>query len=107
MYMPDLTRALVTGVTGFVGCHLARALLERPELQVQGLSLSSAWQQSGEDLSARVALMAGDLCDTPRVIAVLREFQPTQIYHLAGYAEVGSSFAEPDAAWRGNLKATR
>src|SRR6202008_2668643 len=38
---------------------------------------------------------------------VLREFQPTQIYHLAGYAEVGSSFAEPDAAWLGNLKATR
>ncbi|HLW64032.1 MAG TPA: GDP-mannose 4,6-dehydratase, partial [Gemmataceae bacterium] len=28
-------------------------------------------------------------------------------FHLAGYAHAGRSFAEPDAAWQGNLQATR
>ena len=28
-------------------------------------------------------------------------------FHLAGYAHVGRSFQEPDAAWDGNLTATR
>ena len=38
---------------------------------------------------------------------MLREAQPEQIYHLAGYANAGRSFAEADAAWAGNLTATR
>ena len=38
--------------------------------------------------------------------ALLREVQPEQIYHLAGYANTGKSFTEPDAAWAGNLTAT-
>jgi GDP-4-dehydro-6-deoxy-D-mannose reductase len=33
--------------------------------------------------------------------------QPEQIYHLAGYPHVGRSFQEPEAAWEGNLTATR
>ena len=37
----------------------------------------------------------------------MRDIQPQQIYHLAGYAQVGRSFDEPDAAWTGNLAATR
>jgi GDP-4-dehydro-6-deoxy-D-mannose reductase len=41
------------------------------------------------------------------VEAVLRDVKPEQIYHLAGYAGVGSSFREPDEVWRGNLMATR
>lgn len=101
------SRSLITGVTGFVGCHLARALLEREGTRVQGLSLQSGWPVSGGDLALPVSLVSADLCDTARVANILREFQPTHIYHLAGYAEVGSSFSEPDAAWLGNLKATR
>jgi GDP-4-dehydro-6-deoxy-D-mannose reductase len=33
--------------------------------------------------------------------------RPARIYHAAGYAQVGQSFHEPDAAWDGNLTATR
>jgi GDP-4-dehydro-6-deoxy-D-mannose reductase len=38
---------------------------------------------------------------------LLHERRPEQIYHLAGYADAGQSFQEPDAAWEGNLTATR
>src|SRR5262249_59049114 len=37
----------------------------------------------------------------------LRLAEPTHVYHLAGYAHVGASFREPEAAWAGNLTATR
>src|SRR5205823_1736354 len=32
---------------------------------------------------------------------------PDRIAHLAGYADAGGSFRDPDAAWAGNLAATR
>src|SRR5262249_34841146 len=41
------------------------------------------------------------------VEALLRETAPDQIYHLAGFAQPGRSFNEPDAAWAGNLGVTR
>jgi GDP-4-dehydro-6-deoxy-D-mannose reductase len=90
-----------------VGCHLARALLATPQTQVQGLSLHCQWPAHGTELAAQVPLVSADLSDTPRVLEVLRTFEPTHIYHLAGYAEVSRSFQEPAAAWAGNLGATQ
>ena len=48
-----------------------------------------------------------DLGERKGIEAILREAQPEQIYHLAGYANTGQSFREPDAAWAGNLSTTR
>src|SRR5262245_46826839 len=98
---------LVTGATGFVGCHLAEALLARQERAVIGLSRSGAWPRCWAHLSGRVRLIACELCDGKRVETVLREVQPSTVFHLAGYASPGRSFADPDGAWAGNLTATR
>ncbi|HMF11695.1 MAG TPA: GDP-mannose 4,6-dehydratase, partial [Gemmataceae bacterium] len=54
-----------------------------------------------------LALRACDLTDRKKLAGLLREWQPRVVYHLAGYAHVGRSFREPDAAWSGNLDATR
>jgi GDP-4-dehydro-6-deoxy-D-mannose reductase len=48
-----------------------------------------------------------DLNDTEEVIEALRSWQPTEIYHLAGYADAGRSLFEPELAWRANLQATQ
>src|SRR5205823_2316605 len=48
-----------------------------------------------------------DLVHDDRLDAILAETAPDHIVHLAGYAHAGQSFAEPDAAWAGNLTATR
>src|SRR5207248_6421611 len=58
-------------------------------------------------LAGRLPLVDCDLCNGKHVEAVLRDVRPQAIYHLAGYASAGRSFAEPDAAWTGNLTATR
>jgi GDP-4-dehydro-6-deoxy-D-mannose reductase len=96
---------LVTGVTGFAGCFLAGALLERGE-RVVGLSRRGAWPAAWRHLADKVELHAVDLCDAAAVEALLRRIEPTRIYHLAGYARVGGSFREPRAAWDGNLTST-
>jgi GDP-4-dehydro-6-deoxy-D-mannose reductase len=100
-------RILLTGVTGFAGSWLADALLAQGGHTLAGLSLAGAWPANCRHLSGRVQLHTGDLCGVPAIERVLREFQPEQIYHLAGYASTGKSFREPDAAWHGNLTATR
>src|SRR5262245_36388873 len=104
--VPSLPRTLVTGVTGFAGCYLADALLARGEV-VFGLSRRAAWPSPWSRLASRVELLECDLCDGAAVEAILRRVRPTHVYHLAGYAQVGASFREPEAAWSGNLSATR
>jgi GDP-4-dehydro-6-deoxy-D-mannose reductase len=99
-------RNLVTGVTGFAGCFLAQALVERGQ-RVVGISRRAAWPDAWHHLAEKVELLQGDLCDGGAVESLLRRFQPGRIYHLAGYARVSSSFREPEAAWDGNLTATR
>jgi GDP-4-dehydro-6-deoxy-D-mannose reductase len=100
-------RTLVTGVTGFAGGYLAEALLARGETDLHGLSRRGEWPVGWRHLAGRVALTACDLSEGSAVEQVLRRVQPRRIYHLAGYPHVGQSFREPDAAWAGNLHATR
>src|ERR1700682_4790258 len=100
-------RILVTGATGFAGGWLVEALLARGGAEVVGLSGRGAWRPEWVHLAARAAVRPCDLCDRAAVEALLRDIQPQQIYHLAGYPYVGRSFSEADAAWAGNLTATR
>ena len=100
-------RILVTGITGFAGGVLAEALLARAGSQVFGLSRGTAWPALWSHLAERVPLHKADLHDPQSIETVLREVRPEQVYHLAGYAQVGRSFQEPDAAWAGNLTVTR
>jgi GDP-4-dehydro-6-deoxy-D-mannose reductase len=99
--------ALVTGVTGFAGGHLAEALLAAGRDRVVGLARRAVWPAPWAHLAGRVELRECDLGDGAAVEATLREVRPERIYHLAGYASTGRSFREPEAAWAGNLAATR
>lgn len=100
-------RILVTGVTGFVGGHLAEELLAAGGADLHGLARRGTWPPEWRHLAGRVPLHAADLCDAVRIEGVLRAVAPDQVYHLAGYSQTGQSFREPDAAWAGNLTATR
>jgi GDP-4-dehydro-6-deoxy-D-mannose reductase len=100
-------RILVTGITGFVGGHLAEALLARPGVELHGLSRRARWPAEWQHLENLVRLWPVDLAAHDKLPSHLREIQPEQIYHLAGYAHAGRSFQEADGAWSANLTATR
>jgi GDP-4-dehydro-6-deoxy-D-mannose reductase len=99
-------RILLTGVTGFAGSWLAEALLARGDCTLIGLSKRGTWPAFCSHLAPDVSLYPCDLCDVATVESLLREARPERIFHLAGYASVGNSFKEPDAAWHDNLMAT-
>jgi GDP-4-dehydro-6-deoxy-D-mannose reductase len=100
-------RVLVTGISGFAGGHLAEVLRAHGDNRIVGVARRAIWPEGWEYLHQQVELRPCDLCGREPLEALLRDVQPERIYHLAGYPHVGRSFQEPEAAWEGNLTATR
>ena len=100
-------RILITGITGFVGGHLVERLMAAGGHALFGVSRRGQWPATLAHLAPHVKILAGDLTDRARTEAVLREARPDWVFHLAGYANTGGSFRDPDRAWAENLTATR
>ncbi len=96
-------KALITGVDGFVGGHLARYLLEQPDTTVSGTTLPSV--EHFPHLSrAGVHLHQVNLTDKEAVIKLLRETNPDHIYHLAAQSFVPESFEHPWETLKNNIQ---
>ena len=100
-------RVLITGITGFVGGHLAERLLAAGGHAVAGVSRAGVWPPNLTHLAGHAELHAADLTDPAAVDRVIAAVRPDWLFHLAGYANTGKSFREPDACWRDNLGVTR
>ena len=100
-------RILITGITGFVGGHLVEALSAEGGHTLVGLGRGGKWPSNLAHLHGAAELHAVELCDRPRVEAVLQSFRPEWLIHLAGYANTGKSFQESDRCWADNLLATK
>lgn len=92
-------RALITGITGFVGQHLARELLDAG-FEVHGLST----EQTSID---GVTMHLGDITDTGRLQEIIGVSNPEAIVHLAGLSHVGESWKRPGDYLRVNFVGTR
>lgn len=99
-------RILITGITGFVGGHLVESLVSRGGHTLAGVSRETAWPRHLDHLAGKADLHAADLLDGEKLDAVLQHVQPEWIFHLAGYANTGGSFKEPEECWQDNLDAT-
>ena len=100
-------RILITGITGFVGGHLVEHLMAAGGHALFGVSRRGTWPTALAHLASRAQLLAADLLDPAAAERVVREVRPDWVVHLAGYANTGGSFRDPDRAWAENLTATR
>jgi GDP-4-dehydro-6-deoxy-D-mannose reductase len=100
-------RVLVTGVSGFVGGHLAEHLIESDDVVV-GLSASGRWPEGLAHLSSRVRIERCDLAgDVEAELAdLIGRKRPEVIYHLAAQANPQASTADPRGTWALNLGGT-
>lgn len=99
-------RALVTGVSGFVGSHLVDLLrAEHPEVEVLGLL---RWRsEDPERLSLRdVQLLEGDLLDAVSVIRAVEAAQPDLVFHLGASSSVAGSWDAPNEMVQVNVLGT-
>jgi GDP-4-dehydro-6-deoxy-D-mannose reductase len=100
-------RALVTGVSGFVGGHLAEHLVAEGDLVV-GLSASGRWPAELAHVAKSVRIERFDLVeqDEAELADLVRRKQPEVIYHLAAQSNPQGSLADPRGTWALNLGAS-
>jgi GDP-4-dehydro-6-deoxy-D-mannose reductase len=72
-------RALITGIGGFVGGHLAN-LLRQEGFDVCGIDRRPV---SAGVAASTIATELGDICDPSFTNRVVRDFQPTHAFHFA------------------------
>lgn len=92
-------RVLITGATGFVARHLVEHLQAIGGYELHGVARHIPKAQTFNFDSL-------DLNDTLGLVELLKRIQPEGIIHLAGFANVAQCFADPEAAWKGNLGTT-
>ncbi len=100
-------RALITGITGFVGSHLAEMILEEhPDWEVHG---TKRWRSPRENLAHiedRIQLHDCDLTDLSSLIRMLDKVKPDRIFHLAAQSYVMMSYRAPTATIDSNVNGT-
>ena len=95
-----MRRILVTGASGFVGRHVARAL--RAAFPTATLVAATRGESvPGWDKTVRL-----DLLDSASCAVAIRAARPEAVLHLAALAETGASFRDPQRSWRANLLGT-
>jgi GDP-mannose 4,6-dehydratase len=102
-----LNKVLITGVTGFVGSHLAEYILvNHPGIEILGLF---RWRSSKEnilDIKGKINLCYGDLTDLASLETLLEKHKPDVIFHLAAQSYVDFSFIAPIATLQANVIGT-
>ncbi|WP_424445432.1 GDP-mannose 4,6-dehydratase [Microbacterium sp. CH-015] len=100
----ELKRALVTGITGQDGSYLAELLLAKG-YEVHGLiRRSSTFNTDRIDHiymdphtpNARLKLHYADLTDGSRLVTLIDQIRPHEVYNLAAQSHVRVSFDEPE-----------
>jgi len=87
--VPNVPRALVTGVSGQDGSYLAALLVER------GYEVVGLVRGSGGELPDGVSALTGDLLAPPTLRAAVHDARPDELYHLAAPTFVPDSWEDP------------
>lgn len=105
-------RALITGVTGMVGSHLADFLLENTDWDVYG---ACRWRSSLDNVSHlleranqknRLFFEYADLNDQISLLTLIRKVKPDYVFHLAAQSYPLTSFDAPIDTLNTNILGT-
>jgi UDP-glucose 4-epimerase len=92
-------RILVTGGAGYVGSACLRRLLAEGVEALAYDSLVKGHRAAVPD----GRLVVGDLAETERLAAALRDLRADAVMHFAAATEVGESVRDPESHWRVNV----
>ena len=92
-----MKRALITGINGMDGSHLADFLLEKDYI-IYGMErrTSSPNRTNSSHLEGKITFVNGDLTDQNSLIRCLKESNPDEVYNLAAQSFVGESWNTPE-----------
>ena len=90
-------RALITGITGMDGSHLADFLLTK-DYEVFGLVRRSSNTNTINinHIIDKITLIQGEMSDQNSLLRALKESNPDEVYNLAAQSFVGESWNSPE-----------
>ena len=100
-----MKRALITGISGFVGSHLADYLLEQ-NIDVYGTIRWRSNLMNIGHIKRNITLHTADLVDLASLIGVMRMVQPDFVFHLAAQSFVPDSWTSPSKTMDTNVTGT-
>lgn len=92
-----MKKALITGINGMDGSHLADLLLEKG-YEVFGMErrTSSPNRTNTKHLEDKITFINGDLTDQNSLVRCLKESNPDEVYNLGAMSFVGESWNTPE-----------
>lgn len=90
-------RALITGIGGMDGSHLAELLLSK-DYEVFGIERRKATEDrtNVQHISDKINFLKGDLADQNSLVRSLKESEPHEVYNLAAQSFVEDSWDTPE-----------
>lgn len=102
-----MSRVLITGITGFVGSHLADYILAtEPGTEIYGLIRWRSPLDNIRHILDKIILLQGDLNDLGSLERTLGISWPDRIYHLAAQSLVPYSYYAPTSTLQTNIIGT-
>jgi CDP-glucose 4,6-dehydratase len=105
-----MTNILITGITGFIGAHLAERLSEDKNNNIYGLFRSvkneSTFNALKLDERKNINLLLGDISNYSNFENILVQYDIDNVYHLASQAIVKNAAKAPLATYSTNIFGT-
>ena len=89
------TRVLITGITGFVGSHMAELLLTKKNLEIFGIARWRSDKKNLGNINGDIKLLEADLLDAHSLDRIILQVLPDYIFHLAAQSFVPTSWDSP------------
>lgn len=97
-----MKKALITGIAGFAGSHLAE-LLVSSGYEVWGFAHPQHSKDNLKTIENKLNLVACDLLNESQVLDFFKNHQPDYIFHLAAFAPTASSVNIPRETIENNI----
>lgn len=95
-------KALITGIAGFVGSHMAELLLKEG-YEVYGLCRPRSKMDHIESIKSKIQLEDADLLDSHSLYTTISKIKPDYIFHLAAQSFVPTSWGSPAVTLEVNI----
>ena len=99
---------LITGITGFLGPHLANKLVTEGH-EVYGLVRINMGRENDlhdiipDEVFTKLKFVYADLCNYRKLLAIFQEEKFDGIFHLAAQTHPPTSFTDPIGTWEWNV----
>jgi len=99
---------LITGITGFLGPHLAKILIENND-EVYGLVRINMGRENdirdilNDEIFSKIKFVYSDLCNYRILRKIFEDYNFDGVFHLAAQTHPPTSFTDPIGTWEWNV----